>query len=119
VDYFMKSGVTIGAIDRTVVISSTGDILDLIAEASYLEHAQCILIYKESLPDRFFDLKTGFAGEVLQKFSNYSMKLAVVGDFSGYTSRSLKDFIRESNRGKQVYFKPDLDSALDALTAHS
>lgn len=31
--------------------------------------------------------------EVLQKFINYQTKIAIIGDFSGYTSKSLKDFI--------------------------
>jgi hypothetical protein len=33
-----------------------------------------------------------------------SLKLAIVGDFSGYTSRPLKDFIYESNNGRDIFF---------------
>ena len=32
------------------------------------------------------------------------MKLAIIGDFSGYTSKPLRDFIYESNNGNQVFF---------------
>lgn len=74
-----------------------------------------MVLYKESLNESFFDLKTGLAGEILQKFSNYRFKLAIVGDFSHYTSKSLRDFIYECNKGNMVYFKDDLDSALSAL----
>ncbi|WP_083996437.1 DUF4180 domain-containing protein [Desulfosporosinus acididurans] len=52
----------------------------------------------------FFDLKTKLAGEILQKFVNYHVRIAIVGDFSGYKSKSLKDFIYESNNGKDVFF---------------
>ena len=52
------------------------------------------------------------AGEVLQKFVNYKMRLAIVGDFSHYTSKPLRDFICESNKGSQVGFWPTEEEAL-------
>ena len=64
----------------------------------------------------FFDLKSGIAGEILQKFSNYRIRLAIVGDFSKYTNKSLKDFIYESNKGGQINF---VDSQLDAINVLS
>ena len=96
-------------------ITNAQDILDMMASSQY--QCECIgmVLYKESLNESFFDLKTGLAGEILQKFSNYRFKLAIVGDFSHYTSKSLKDFIYECNKGNMVYFKDDLDSALSAL----
>ncbi len=96
-------------------ITNAQDILDMMASSQY--QCECIgmVLYKESLNESFFDLKTGLAGEILQKFSNYRFKLAIVGDFSHYTSKSLKDFIYECNKGNMVYFKEDLDSALSAL----
>jgi len=61
-------------------------------------------------PD-FFDLKTGFAGEILQKFSNYKVKLAIIGDFSSFTSKSLRDFILESNKHGHINFVSTIDEA--------
>ncbi len=55
------------------------------------------------------------AGEILQKFSNYRVRLVVVGDFSKFTSQSLKDFIYESNKERHVNFAGSLDEALDYL----
>jgi hypothetical protein len=52
------------------------------------------------------------AGEILQKFSNYRVRLAVVGDFERHTSKSVRDFIHESNQGKQVNFLPTVVEAL-------
>jgi phosphopentomutase len=70
------------------------------------------IIKKENLNDNFYDLKTGFAGELLQKISNYSKRLAIVGDFSQIKSKALRDFIYESNRTKQVIFVKTVEDAL-------
>ena len=65
-------------------------------------------------PD-FFNLRTGLAGDILQKFSNYKVQLAIVGGFSKYQSKSFRDFIYESNKSKLIFFVPDIDSAVLAL----
>lgn len=61
------------------------------------------------------DLKSGFAGEILQKFSNYRMKLAIIGDFSEIKSKSLRDFIRESNNRRTISFVSSIEEALFIL----
>lgn len=95
-----------------VVISSVQDALDLLATAYYQEGASCLMLFgKNMLPD-FFDLRTGVAGEILQKYTNYGMRIVIVGDFGSLESRSFKAFILESNRGKQVAFMPDRAAAL-------
>ncbi len=52
---------------------------------------------------------------MLQKFVNYHFRIAVYGDFSKYKSKPLKDFIRESNRGKDVFFTDYLEQAVEKL----
>jgi hypothetical protein len=96
------------------LISNPDDILDLMAEARY-NGSSTMIIQDRSLHPDFFDLKTRVAGEILQKFSNYRMRLAVVGDFSIYKSKSLQDFIRESNRMGTIYFVGTIDEALSKL----
>ena len=61
-------------------------------------------------------MSTGLAGAVLQKFINYGAKLAVYGDYSGYTSKPLRDFIRESNHGKDFFFVSTMKEAVQRLT---
>lgn len=95
-------------------ISSPDDILDLMAEVRY-NGSGTMIIHEKSLHPDFFDLKTRVAGEILQKFSNYRMQLAIVGDFSAYKSKSLKDFIRESNRMGTISFLGTVDEALSKL----
>jgi hypothetical protein len=58
----------------------------------------------------FLDLRTGLAGEVLQKLVNYRYRVAILGDIieALAASKSLQDFVRESNRGATVWFVADL-----------
>ena len=63
-----------------------------------------------------FLLSSGVAGEILQKFVNYQAKLAIFGDYSKYTSKPLKDFIFESNKGKNVFFVDDENQAIEKLS---
>lgn len=98
-------------ISENIVINSIEDGSDLLGNV-YYQGFDRVIIHEQDITPDFFDLKTRIAGEILQKFSNYRVKLAIVGDFSKYNSQSLKDFIYESNKGKQVCF---VDSVADAL----
>jgi hypothetical protein len=100
--------------DRSVLFSEVQDILDVMGDAG-TNGCDRIIINEENLHPDFFKLHTGLAGEILQKFSTYNVKLAVVGDFSKYKSKSLQDFIRESNRGNRVYFVNSHDEATKKL----
>jgi hypothetical protein len=55
---------------------------------------------------------TRFAGDILQKFSNYRVQLAIIGDFSEYQGETLKDFIYESNRAGEILFLNSVESAI-------
>ncbi len=101
-------------ISDRIVISNVQDALDLMADCDY-QGIRNIILHKKNISPRFFDLKTGVAGEILQKFSNYHMKLAIVGDFSEHSSKSLKDFIYESNKTGRISFTGSLDEAKKRL----
>lgn len=75
-----------------------------------------IALNKEAIADDFFVLSTCLAGEILQKLVNYGVRFAVYGDFSAYTGKPLKDFMYESNRGKDFFFQPDASLAADRLS---
>ncbi|MFH0842186.1 MAG: DUF4180 domain-containing protein [Bacteroidota bacterium] len=108
-----KNGCTIAELTNDkFVIRETQDILDLMADLSY-QDCNRIILNENNLSRDFFDLKTKLAGEVLQKISNYRFMLAIIGDFSKHTSKSLTDFFRESNRGNRVWFVNDLQEALE------
>ncbi|WP_048906360.1 DUF4180 domain-containing protein [Pedobacter sp. V48] len=98
-------------ISDKVLIKNPEEGLQLLADL-YYQDVDRIILQEQNICTEFFDLKTGIAGEILQKFSNYRVRLAIVGDFSKYQSKSMKDFIYESNKGKQVNF---VDSSEDAI----
>lgn len=100
-----------------VLVGSAQDMLDIIATAAYRHGCRRLVLRKEHVAEAFFDLRTGLAGEALQKVVNYGAALAVVGDYSGYDSRALRDFMRESNRGNRIFFVPDEAAALEKLAS--
>lgn len=99
-----------------VLISDIQSALDIMATVRYETGSNIIILNKEAISEDFFNLKTKLAGEVLQKFINYHVKIAIVGDFSGYSSGSLRDFIYESNKGKDILFLPDEKQAIEKFT---
>lgn len=102
-------------ISDEVIIQNADDALDLLGNVYYQGFDKMIIHQKNLTPD-FFDLKNKMAGEILQKFTNYRVRLAIVGDFSTFSSNSLTDFIYESNKGKHVNFLASVSEALNILS---
>lgn len=96
------------------LIEKAEDGLDLLGNL-YYQGFDRIIIHEKNIIPVFFDLKNGMAGEILQKFSNYRVRLAIVGDFSNYTSKSITDFMYECNNGRQVNFLDSVEKALNKL----
>lgn len=99
-----------------ILISDVQSALDFIATVKYETGCTRIILDKAAIIEDFFQLKTKLAGEIVQKFVNYHVKLAIVGDFSTYTSKSLKDFIYECNKGKDIFFFTDEELAIEKLS---
>lgn len=99
-------------ISDKIIIESVQDGLNLMGDIYYQEFDKAI-VYEKNITSDFFDLKTKLAGEILQKFSNYRIGLAIVGDFSKHESKSLHDFIFESNKTRHVNFVTMLEEALE------
>lgn len=97
-------------------ITDVQSALDLLTSADYDVGTNNIAISKKLITDEFFILSTKLAGEILQKFINYRTRIAIYGDFSEYTSKALKDFIYESNKGNSVFFVLTEDEAVERLT---
>ena len=98
-----------------VIISDAQSALDLIMTVKYETGTDRIAINKGAVTEKFFILSSGLAGEILQKFINYHVKFAIYGDYSGYTSKPLHDFIYESNCGKDIFFVSTKDEAIQKL----
>ncbi len=113
-----QNGVTVAIVSSPAsIITETQDALDLMSTLRYDTDCDAIILPKGALCEAFFDLKTRLAGDILQKFTTYQCRLAIVGDFSGYESRALRDFIYESNQGRQINFLPTEEEAVARLCA--
>lgn len=67
--------------------------MDIIMTISSKTGSSRIALNKEAISEDFFKFSRKLAGETLQKFANYHIKFAIIGDFSSYTSKPLKDFL--------------------------
>ena len=101
------------------VITDAQSALDLLMTAKYEAGTKNVVISTALIAEDFFILSTGLAGEILQKYVNYGGRIAIYGDYSCYTSKPLKDFIYESNKGKDVFFAPTEDEAINMLAIPS
>lgn len=98
-----------------IIIKDTQSAIDFIMSIKYETNCNKIAINKEAIIDNFFILSSGIAGEILEKFITYKTKFAIYGDYSKYTSKPLKDFIYESNNGKDIFFVTTEDEAVKVL----
>lgn len=83
--------------------------LDLLGNL-YYQGFDMIILRRAHFCSDFFDLKSQLAGDILQKFSNYRMRLVILGDFGSESSRSLRDFVYESNQGRHIQFVENVDA---------
>lgn len=112
-----KNGVVCAVVkSNEPVITDAQSALDVLMSAKYDAGTNNIVIDKKLIVEDFFILRKGLAGEVLQKYVNYDGRIAIFGDYSHYTSKPLKDFIYESNKGKDVFFAATQDEAIEMLT---
>lgn len=99
-----------------VIIKDVQSAIDFIMTIKYETNCSKIALNKRAIIEDFFILSKGLAGEILQKFINYQIKFAIIGDYSKYTSKPLKDFIYESNKGKDIFFVASEDEAIKMLS---
>ncbi len=98
-----------------VQIASEQDALDWVATCGE-QRVRRLLLYGTNLAPAFFDLKTGLAGAVLLKFSNYRLQVAAVltpvqvgqeGRFS--------EFAAETRRNREFRIFCERDEAVQWL----
>jgi hypothetical protein len=94
-------------------LCSASDILSEVFSAG----ANLAVVPIARLDSNFFQLRSGVAGEIMQKFVNYGIRLAVLGDISSHTaaSKPLHDLVYEMNQGSAIWFvttREELESRL-------
>lgn len=102
-------------ISDEVVLKNMQDALDLMG-ATQTEY---IVLHEHNVEKDFFDLSARKLGEILQKFTNYHIKLAIIGNFETYPSKTLKDFIYESNKRGEYLFMPSMQEITKIWTTNS
>ena len=117
IEYIKDNGVELAVVSSDgKVIVDTQSALDLAMTVKYETGTANLVLDKELICEEFFVLSTGVAGEILKKFVNYHVRAAFYGDYSRYTSKPLKDFIYESNQGKDFFFVATKEEAVQKLT---
>jgi PadR family transcriptional regulator AphA len=96
------------------LIQSENDALDLVAVCGESE-TQNLLIHAANLPEAFYELRTGLAGVILLKFTNYRIRAAAVLDPAKSGQGRFGEFAMETNRRNDFRIYPDAESAVSWL----
>lgn len=98
------------------LLAGEADALDIVGQ-TYGTAAQAVVIPVGRLSPSFFKLSTRQAGAFIQKLQNYRLRVIIVGDISTLVaeSKSLADFVRETNRTGHHLFVPDQAALAQAL----
>jgi hypothetical protein len=93
---------------RRIAIRSASDINDAIAASI---GRGSVVVTEQDLCPEFFDLRTGFAGELLQKLVNYRVRLAVVlSDPNAYGERFGELVHEHATHGTVRFFRLEEDA---------
>ena len=92
-------------------ITRLDDALDIVSGA-YEHGASTLILHEVDLPVDFFDLSTKFAGEIVQKFMNYRLVVALVVADEMVYSYAFRQFALEARSGRQFRTFGDEASAL-------
>jgi DNA-binding PadR family transcriptional regulator len=85
-------------ISTTEPLSTENDALDLIA-LCWEHETNAIMIHYAALSEDFFKLKTKVAGNIIQKFINYSIKAAAIIPQETIQKGRFKEMAMETNKG--------------------
>ena len=110
----VNGNIYVEIISDDVIINSEQDILDLIVDVEYQFDCKNIIVHRNNLNEFFFELKSGFAGNILLKLSNYKINFGIIGDFSDL-GNTFHDFIFETNKNGQTVFTSNIDETIALL----
>jgi hypothetical protein len=102
-----KTNIIIAA-NSSIFIDSFDAISDAIGKCY---SAEGLILTEHDVSADFFNLRSGLAGEMFQKFTNYEIRLAiVVNDFNAYGER-VSELIYEHQHHQLIHFFNSLDEA--------
>jgi Domain of unknown function (DUF4180) len=91
----------IRAADLGLVIAAMTDVADAVG-ASF--GSAGLLLTEHELRPAFFDLRSGIAGELFQKFTNYGLRLALVVPDAAIHGERISELIFEHRQHKLIRF---------------
>ncbi|MDU2241507.1 MAG: DUF4180 domain-containing protein [Paenibacillus sp.] len=94
-----KNNQTIVVVTSAEPPIATGKDAIRLIEACIEHNAGLLAVHAEALSEDFFKLRTGVAGEILQKFVNFSLRAAIVAADGSLIKGRMKELLAESNRG--------------------
>lgn len=102
------------------VLAHEGDANDFLSEA-WSNDAEWLVVPRERLSPDFFRLSTRLLGSVAQKFENYGVGLAILGNFENEVAESppFRDFVRETNQRGALWFVADENAFREKLNAQN
>jgi hypothetical protein len=96
------------ASDMGISIRSLSDISDALGACLGSEG---LILTEDELSEEFFDLRTGLAGELFQKFINYRLRLAIVLADPEASGKRFSELSREHRSHSLVRFFRSKDQA--------
>ncbi len=103
-------------VECTEAIARPADALALVAAC--IENASLrLLIESRWLPPQFFELRTQFAGEFLQKLENYHIRLAAIIPPAPAHGERFREFLLEARKGRSLRVFEERREAEDWLAS--
>lgn len=103
-------------IEAPVTASTRFDPMNLVS-ACMEQDAHGLLVDEGCIPAEFFDLSSGTAGELVQKLTNYRIRLAAVVPHPDRYSEAFQEFAHEVTQSRIIRFFADRDEAIRWLTS--
>nr|WP_243853768.1 DUF4180 domain-containing protein [Sphingopyxis panaciterrae] len=102
------------------ILAREGDTNDFLS-AAWENSATWLAVPRERLAADFFHLPTGLLGAVAQKFQNYNVGLAILGDIEGEkaASKAFRDFVYETNQRRALWFVANETAFREKLDAQN
>jgi PadR family transcriptional regulator AphA len=99
-----------------MIISNEDDALELIGFCGE-SGTDRLVVHAENLAADFYDLRSGLAGNILLKLSNYRIYLAAVIPAEKIGKGHFYEMVLETNRGRDFRVFATRESAIDWLSS--
>ncbi|MBO0721172.1 MAG: DUF4180 domain-containing protein [Blastocatellia bacterium] len=105
------------ASESGISIRSSGDIADTISECLDV-NVDGLILTQDDLGKEFFDLRSGLAGELFQKFVIYNVRAAIVLPNPDAFGKRFSELAYEHKSHSMIRFVRSKDEAISWLSAY-